>query len=181
MYFTAHILWSNEMIMYADREGERWGEPVSVGDNVNSLNLHWQISVNRKHDVYFQVRNDDLSDGMIFRSKYIDGEYQTPEKLGKAINTEAWENFPFIAPDDSYLIFSRTSAETGDDFFISFKDEKGDWAEAIEMDAINSPYHDMYPVVTPHGKYLIFLRPSAGGSCPYWVSASIIEDLKPKK
>ncbi len=178
LYFTARRFFSGEMILYADRVGDGWSKPLWVGDAVNELDLHWQVSVNDDLDLYFQVRNDDLSDGMIFSSEYVDGVYQTPQMLGSNINTDAWENFPFIAADDSYLIFARTTPDGGDDLMISFRDAAGDWGEPINMEAINSPNHDMYPVVTHDGEYIFFLRPGNGGSCPYWVSANIIEEIR---
>jgi hypothetical protein len=36
----------------------------------------------------------------------------------------------------------------------------------------------MYPVVTHDGEYIFFLSGRDGGSCPYWVSADIIEELR---
>lgn len=180
LYITGHTLWSKEKILFLEREKGGWSRPVSVGDRVNSLNLHWQVSVNSDLDLYFQVRNEDLTDGMIYCSEYRDGEYQSPRKLGERINTEAWENFPFIARDNSYLIFSRTFAETGDDLMISFRQADGQWGEPINMEAVNSSTHDMYPVVTPDGQYLFFLSWRDGGSWPYWVDTGIIEELKKK-
>jgi len=181
LFFTKDAIFINgpkEIIMFVDKKGKQWTKAKSVSKNVNALNLHWQISVNRNLDLYFQVRNNDLSDGSIYLSKYVNDTYQTPEKLGEMINTESWENFPFIAPDDSYLIFSRTTPENGDDLFITFKNEHGTWSKPKNMDQINSPYHDMYPIVTPDGKYLFFLSDRDGGSCPFWVSSKVIENLK---
>ena len=67
----------------------------------------------------------DKSD--IFRSRSIDGKYSHIENLGELINTEYHEWDPFIAPDESYLIFCSMKPRGfgGDDLYITFQTEHG--------------------------------------------------------
>lgn len=44
-------------------------------------------------------------------------------------------------------------------------------------ESINTPGHELSPVVTPDGKFLFFIR----GTDIYWVDAKIIEKFKPKE
>ena len=110
--------------------------------------------------------------------------------------------------DESYLIFSSDRpGELGEgDLYISFKGKDNEWIEPLNMgDKINSAFHDVAPYVSPDGKYLFFcsfrpnprpiggkrltLReiqeildgPGNGRGDIYWVSAKVIENLKPKK
>ena len=88
---------------------------------------------------------------------------------------------PFIAPDESYLIFSRSVPEERgrSDLFISFRDVDGTWTEAVNMgDAIDSLQNEVSPVVTPDGRYLVFLRVSGEVNDVYWTKADIIEVLR---
>ena len=95
--------------------------------------------------LYFSTVYEGGSGGDdIYRSTLVDGEYGEVESLGGAINTEVDEYDPFIAPDESYLIFIRRVPESGLDLFISFR-ENGSWTEAKNMgDGVNSrscPHH----------------------------------------
>ena len=63
----------------------------------------------------------------MLQSELKNGEYSPPLNLGPNINNEFHEADPFIAPDESYLIFARKDPEGfgGADLFISFRNEEG--------------------------------------------------------
>lgn len=73
-------------------------------------------------------------------------EYASPVKLPKGINSEAEESLPLLAPDNTSLYFVRTLSEKnvkgkkgGQDVWISKKDNKGNWSEAInDFNRLNS-------------------------------------------
>ena len=90
---------------------------------------------------------------------------------------------PYIAPDDSYLIFSsHREGEFGDgDLYISFHDRSADtWSEPINMgEPINTRVQERFPAVSPDGKYLFFTRYNPPHSQDiFWVSAEVIDDIK---
>lgn len=105
--------------------------------------------------------------------------------MGPEINTGKWTARPFIAPDESYLIWDseREGGYGGSDLYISFREEGGAWGPAINMgDAVNSDKRDAYASVTPDGKYILFNRGvdlENNNVDIYWVSADIIEALRP--
>jgi Tol biopolymer transport system component len=104
----------------------------------------------------------------------MDGKWQKPVNLGPPINTDEGEGMPFIAPDGSYLLFSRTY-----DLFISYHKEDGGWTEPVNLgNPINSPSIEICPMVTPDGKYLFFLSQRGGESHIWWVDAGFIKELK---
>ena len=101
--------------------------------------------------------------------------------MGDAVNTGEREFCPFIAPDESYLIFSRTVPEEKgrSDLFISFRGGDGKWSEAVNMgDTVNSLHNETSPVVTPDGRYLFFSRVSGDINGVFWTSADVIEELR---
>jgi hypothetical protein len=63
----------------------------------------------------------------------VNGEYKKPVSIGSAINTPATETCPHIAPDESYIVFTRFDEtnvkNTG--IFISYKDKSGNWLPAV--------------------------------------------------
>jgi len=183
IYFTTHRpsgLLSfdfDEKVMYVEREGETWSSPRDVGSVVNSMFRHWQVSVSRDYDLYFHAERNVDEPG-IYVSEYVGGEYQAPKRLPDAINSGS-SYHPYIAPDESFMIFVRTLAETGDDLFISFRGSTGEWTEAENLgDGINSPNHDFCPNVTPDGRYLFFISQRDGYNKAYWLEATFIERMR---
>jgi Tol biopolymer transport system component len=91
----------------------------------------------------------------------------------------------FIAPDESYLIFSSADRKYGlgnADLYICYKKSNGKWTTPMNLGSkINSPSEEFCPMISKDGKYLFFLSFRSGKSYPYWVSAKIIEELRPKK
>lgn len=98
----------------------------------------------------------------------------------------------FVAPDESYMIFSsdRPGGMGSSDLYVSYRTADGSWDTPINMGPeVNSETLDYCPVVTPDGKYFFFSRRTsdpANGGWPgvvagdvYWMSADIIERLRP--
>jgi hypothetical protein len=146
-----------------------------------------------------------LATGDIWISEYVDGDYTEMKKLSNSINTDKFhEEDLYIAPDESYLLFCRRDDGYGSwDIFASFRRPDGTWTKAKNMgDKINSSVSEVYPFVTPDGKYLFYssrktthkpfspspityhdkLRildgPGNGNADIYWVDARIIDEIK---
>jgi hypothetical protein len=195
MYFTStrplegkgiktRVKFWRENIWCVDRGKNGWSEPVPLGPEVNSMDLHWQfsISVDNK-DLFFSASTGENGGGSdIYKSVFTDGQYTKPLKLGNAVNSQGDEDTPFIAPNSSYLIFARKpGADTSADLYISLRNQDGSWMNAVSLGShINSEAHEVCPVVTRDGKYLFFISMRSGKPRIYWVDAKIIEDLKPK-
>jgi ankyrin repeat protein len=167
----------SEKIWYADRTADGWAEPKPLDPNVNSVDMHWAFSLDRGKNVYFAGRPPDgrgMSD--ISMARYTDGRYDKPVNLGDPVNSPAIEDSPFVAPDGSYLLFSRQF-----DIWLSFRSADGAWSSPVKMGPeVNSPAIEVCPRVTDDGKYLFFLSQRDGESHAYWVSAKVIETLRPK-
>ena len=149
------------------------------------------FTISSKGTYYFYVLDFKDGSGHMSYSRPIDGKYEEPQKLSKAINRGKYIAHPFIAPDESYLMWdAEKEGENTPDIYISFRQKDGSWGEAINMgDKINSALYEQRPEVTPDGKYLFFwkgdVKVREDGSryvigSPYWVDAQIIENLRPK-
>ena len=193
-------------IWVAERQNDNWGEPANIG-----LKLGYDVacpSISNNGNIYFYSESisGGFGNGDIYLSKYEVDTYSEPINLGSPINTEYWENDPYIAPDESFIIFQ--SDREGDhefgDLYISYKDKNGKWIQPINMgDNVNSSTSgEGCPWVTPDGKYLFFssLRsnhpdyrgeelkyetkmkimstPGNGSEDIFWVDANIIEQLR---
>jgi hypothetical protein len=168
----------SERIWFTERTPAGWAGPRPLDPNVNSVEKHWQFSIDRKGDLYFAGRPPD-SRGMsdIYVARFADGAYGKPVNLGDPINTAEIDDTPFIAPDGSYLLFSRQF-----DLWVSFRGAEGSWGQPVSLGpGINSPSIELCPMITADGKYLFFLSQRGGESHAYWVSADFIDKLRPKK
>ncbi|MCK5145155.1 PD40 domain-containing protein [bacterium] len=144
------------------RIGNTWGDPKLLSDNINKAgtNLMWPCLA-ANDDLYFVCKQEHGYGGTdIYKSTYMNGEYQQPQNIGSPVNSELGEYCPFIAPDGSYIIFEIVDKKGGlgkGDMYISIRKDDGDWGEPQNMGkAFNSRAHDCYPTLSPDGKYLFF-------------------------
>ncbi|WP_440053282.1 hypothetical protein ACSLBF_10050 [Pseudoalteromonas sp. T1lg65] len=178
---------------YRDRTSTGWSAPKSLGAFIKEQ-AHGR-SVSDNGTFYFPFfKKEDKGRGNLGYARLINGKYENPIKLGPEINKGDYIAHPFVAPDESYLMWDveREDNQGGHkpDIYISFKQRNGTWGPAINMGSkINTPVYEQSPVVTPDGKYLFFWRGEErvkeDGSIywvgnPYWVDAKVIEDLRNK-
>lgn len=118
----------------------------------------------------------------IYKSEYKEGGYSQPVKLASGINEGEVDWCPWIAPDESYLIWSshREGMIGRGDLYISFKNEDGFWSTPINMgEKINTEKQERFPSVSPDGRYLFFARHELETySDIFWVDAEAINELK---
>jgi hypothetical protein len=176
---------TRERIWFVERDGDGssdWSSPRPIDDVVTRHPTHWQFSFTAAGDLYFTSEIDGVRGGQdIYVSRRADGRFTEPADVGEAVNSDLRDFCPFIAPDESYLIVARSVPEERNrsDLFISFRDAQGAWTPAINKgEPVNSLHNDTSPVVTPDGRYLIFLRVSHSYNEVMWTSASVIERLR---
>ena len=175
---------------YIERTDSGWSKIKSLGSMFDREDLGIMVmSVSSKGTLVF---DDYKSNKGIRISRIIDGKREEPKLLGKEINTGELTAHPFIAPDESYLIWDseRENGYGKSDLYISFRQQDGSWGSAINMrDKINSELVENGARLTPDGKYLLFGRSEEkvkeDGSTywetkDYWVDAKIIEQLRPQ-
>ena len=157
---------------------DRWGEPIHVEYPSTSQRHDFYYTTTREGAVYFSVF-DENDTGDIYTLEKSDTEIQKRRRLPAGINTEYNEHDPFIAPDESYLIFTsnRPGGQGSGDLYISFKKRDASWSEPQNMGSdINSSSYDYCAILSPDGKYLFFSSSRTGNGDIYWVDAKIIEN-----
>jgi ankyrin repeat protein len=171
-----------ENIWYVERTASGWSEPRPVSPLVNAFNHHWLFSVSNDGTLCFSsVRDGGIGGRDIYRSRLINGSHEQPRNIGPVINTKGEEHMPYIAPDESYLIFVSTGhppAAGQFHFFISYRGGDGSWTTPVSLgEKIHTVQQGLCPLVTPDGKYMFFI----GQGDIWWVDAGFIEALRPKK
>ncbi len=173
----------DHQIWVSQRTDEGWSEPRLLPYPVNLGQHDSYPSVTENGTLYFfSRRTGGLGRGDIYRSNQTISQYTEIENLGDPINTEHHEVDPYIAPDESYLIFcsDRCGGYGEEDFYIVFQKKDASWTDPVNMGGkVNSPHQEYIPSVSPDGRYFFFTSNKSGNREIYWVDAKIIEDLKP--
>ncbi|MFH0761244.1 MAG: ankyrin repeat domain-containing protein [Bacteroidota bacterium] len=178
MFFTStrpgSVSEMKENIWYAERKSTGWSDPRPVSSEVNAILLHWGISVSDTGTLYFGgTAQDNYGKRDIYFSKMENGVYSAPVHLGQGINSNDNEHCPYIAPDESYLIFTRFS-DRGQEYYISYHGQSGNWLAPAKIDV--GGYEGVCPTVSPDGRYFFFCSDGI-----YWMTAGFIEKLRPKE
>jgi hypothetical protein len=171
-------------IWYSERQADGWGKPRAISPLVNTDTLQAQASLTRDGTLYFLgfLAGVEQECG-IFRSQFKNGAFLTPEAMPPSINSPAQDWTPFIAPDESYLLFSSTRCGGGDDgdLYVSFHDLKADsWSKPVSLGApINTPAQERFQTVSPDGRYLFFTRwTPLRNADVFWVKTDVISRLR---
>ncbi len=194
-------------VWFAGKGPEGWSTLTAVEGPLNTTDHEYPYSISANGTLYLQARYEDtLGDYDIYYSRLVDGSYEAVRNLGAPVNTEFSEGAPFVAPDESFIVFSSYGGPDSDgsiDLYVTFREGDGTWSAAVNLGPeVNSPSADKFPSLSPDGKYLFFvshrgadrsyefsdlsydelmrrnLGPMNGEGDVYWVSAEVIHRLR---
>lgn len=159
-------------LWYVKRIGSAWSAPVHLGSGINTKLDESFPSVSNKGNLYFQSGNSAVRIRKIMVSRYENNLYTPAEGLSPTINLESdvrksFEGHPFIAPDESYILFSSWNRDQdskgGTDIYVSFFKD-GTWSLPKNLGGeVNSVAHENCPRISPDGEYLFFSSYSKAG------------------
>ncbi|MGB3150360.1 MAG: hypothetical protein WBB27_06815 [Maribacter sp.] len=157
-------------------------EPPTVSNDSMYI---MRLSSSANGTYYFDTYKENDSTYPIRYSRVINGKHEEPKALPKSLNTGTFLSHPFIAPDESYLLFDaeRENGFGEFDIYISFKQKDGTWGDGINLgDKINTNAWEASASITPDGKYLFFSRNVGSDDFEnvdiFWVDAEVIFSLK---
>ena len=161
---------------------EKWSEPKNLGAPINTKMDEFYPVVTDSKNIYFTLDNTSLNrKDDIYMSEFKNGTYTTPIPLGNAINTEGYEFNAFIAPDESFLIYTCYNRKDGygsGDLYISYRNDSNEWSKAKNMgNTVNSDKMDYCPFVDTNSKTLYFTS-KRNESSKSFNSSMTIEELK---
>lgn len=158
-----------------------WSTPELLPPPVNTKYHDSYPSLAANGNLYFFSRRPGGSGASdLYLSRLLNGKYQEPVNLGAVINTSFHEWDPYIAPDESYLIYcSMMPGGPGeDDLYISFRQADGSWGTPLLPGyGINTAKSENRPYVSPDGKCLFFTSTRNGNRDIFWMDAGVIEEL----
>lgn len=169
---------------YIERTNDGWSEMKSLGEPFADISV-MRSAISSNGTIYFDTYTKELDTPLRY-SRLVDGEYRAPKSLGPQFGIGRYNAHPYIAPDESYIVFDsvREGGYGRSDLYISFRKTDDAWGPAINLgDKINTDASEKNPSVSPDGKFLFFDRRIKRGNADvtiYWVDAQIIETLRPK-
>jgi len=156
-----------------------WGEPRYLDPLINDA-APMYMSAASNGTLYFTSNSGERG---LYSSALSAGQYLAPVRLPEEINS-LFAVHPYIAPDESYLIFDakpRDNPEKDGDLYISFKNKGGSWTPASKLESpVNSSANEIAASVSPDGRFLFFESDRSGTMCIYWVDARILKAFRPK-
>jgi len=137
-----------------------WDEPKLLAADLGAKQAGLSVTVANSGAIY--------TSGIV-RLRPVDGKYAVAEKLPAYLDG----SYPFIAPDESYIVYCSGKNR---DLVVSFHQPDRSWTEPKLLLGQQKPFWVQgFPSVSPDGRYLFF----TADHDIYWVSAGILEDLRP--
>jgi Tol biopolymer transport system component len=162
------------VVRYAEKTPQGWSEPKEGAAPFNG-----SASFTRSGRVYYSgaLEGKPWNRG-IFAADLEGGKLANPLALPPLINSEFIDYTPYVAPDESFLMFSSSRPSTQEDMhlFVSFRDAAGNWSEPRRMDeALGFKEKARFPSLSPDGKLLFF---NGDDGNIYWVRSNVIQRLR---
>ncbi|MCE1188293.1 MAG: putative Ig domain-containing protein [Ignavibacteria bacterium] len=164
----------------AHRSGNGWTTPVKLFSK--DLSTHY-FQVTGLNHMYCSSNGANNMRDLYYM--YSNGTDTLMQNLGAPINTPDYdENDFFVAPDESYMLLSRSNAGVPGDIFVAYKKTNGKWTNPKNL---GSPINTDYPNweyghhITDDGKYLFFSRGGVAWNSynVYWVRFDhLLDSLK---
>ncbi|MBX2876967.1 MAG: amidohydrolase family protein [Saprospiraceae bacterium] len=187
LYYIAHGTRTKKLgkkdanLWYLERTASGWSSPNLLDSTINTPANEFYISFSKSGNLYFasnkQAVIDEPYNYDIYMARPGKEAFDSAIRLPNSVNSNRYDADPFVAADESYIIFGSVRKEGygHGDLYISFKTETG-WTKAQNMGtAVNNDKHQLCPFVSRDGKYLFF----TSDQDIYWIDAAIINTLKP--
>lgn len=157
----------------AERKGDNWTEPRFFADAYVMTTADFKT-------FYCTIDSDgEKVNRQIAYMTCTDGKFSEKKLISGQLNTPHFEAHSNISPNGDFILFDSDRPDGIDDMdiYVSFRNQKGEWSEGINLgEDINKGFYTI-PSLSPDGKYIFI---NADGDI-YWVDAKVIEKLRPKK
>ena len=162
-------------IWYSEKSQNGWSDPKPLPKPINSDESdEYMFSRSKKGNVYF-LSNRSGGNGSfdIYTAKVLGHhKFSEPKNMGAPISTKKYEFDPYIAPDESFMLFSINTSGNSD-LYYTLKDHKGKWGEPKNLGTmINVTGQDFAPSLSPDGQFIFF---SNNGKLR-WVNSTILKN-----
>ncbi len=132
-------------------ESGKWSQPVALAFQKEGINYRQPCLA--VHDSVMFFSSDDVhGEGKydLYYAEWDGQQWNNPERLGKRVNTQYDEQFPFMYEDTLYFASDRPGGLGGLDIYKTYSNEDGEWQPPINLRSpINSNEDDFALVIDP--------------------------------
>ena len=147
-----------EDIYVSHKVDGKWSNPENMGAPINSEYHEGCIGISKDGKELYIYK--EINAGDIYVSKLKDGnKWSKPEPLSPMVNTDFYEPSVALADSGKTLYFSsnKPGGQGGLDLYMSKKDDKGNWQEAVNLGPeVNTGSDEDGPFYDQNTKYLYF-------------------------
>jgi hypothetical protein len=146
------------VILFSKKIRGRWQTPVEITGQLNAGEDCSTSALNSDGTELFLYKND-VFDGNIYSSKFINDAWTPIIKLNRNINTRFYESHASISADGKRLFFTsnREGGQGGLDIYMSELEASGDWGVPVNLGAaVNTAYNEDNPFITANDSVLYF-------------------------
>lgn len=160
-----------------ERQGDSWSEPVKAPRVSDTTMCERIFSVTEDGSIYFGEYDINARTNRIYVSENAGVDYSGPKKLDEDfISGYGRVGSIFVVPDESYMLLELRPDNYTSEIFVSYRTKNNSWSDVIKLPI----GYGMFPSVSPDGKYIFFVK-RGGIEGIFWVSAEIVQDLRPTK
>ena len=122
-------------VWYVDRQKGGWGAAQDAGAPFNP-GAAMCISATRKGTLYTTNISGGSGSECVAIARLVYGKYHELERVGPPISIGARDMYPYVAPDESYLLFDsqRIADQSRSNLFMSFRKKDGTWGDPLAVD-----------------------------------------------
>lgn len=154
-------------------------EPINIGEIINSDKLESHPTISNSNNIFYTgTIEGKLYKRGIYYSAFVSGEYIKPVLLPGLINvidTNVLDYTPFIASDESYLLFCSNRQNPEIELchiYVSYKNSNGEWGKPFDLsNQMGFEESSKFPYVTPDNRFLFF----SSGENIFWIDSKILE------
>lgn len=168
-----------EDIYSVSKTGGQWSSSenkISINTEVNDALSG--IAADGKKMIVFR---GGKSAGDLYESEWLNGNWSTPVKLNKNVNTKYTESSAAFSPDGRLLYFcsDRPGGFGGMDIYKCERNEFNEWGPASNLGPqINSPFNEGSVYLTSDGKTLFFASEGFNSAGGYDIFKSVMANGK---
>jgi tetratricopeptide (TPR) repeat protein len=148
-----------EDIFYSNKTNNSWAEAKALSELVNTNAVEVAIGISNDAQTVYLFKDDGLTGGDIYFTKYTSQGWTLAEKLRGDINSFYWESDVSVSADGRTMFFSsaRPGGYGGKDLFRATLQADSTWGNVQNLGVnINSVGDEDAPYIHPDGRTLIF-------------------------
>lgn len=143
-----------EDVFISYKENDKWTEPRSIGENINSKGHDAAIALSVDGQKLFLYKNTMADEGDVYMSTLEGTTWSAPQSLRGDINTRDWEGSVSLTSDEKTLYFSseRPGGFGGKDLYKATLQADGSWGNVENLGAnFNTERDEDAPYIHPDG------------------------------